>query len=43
MESEICENCDRTIGKLEQAFVYEGHVVCSECSKKPDTRLGTLL
>jgi hypothetical protein len=34
MENEICENCGRTIGKLEQAFAYKGHVVCKECNKK---------
>ena len=34
MENEVCENCARTIGKLEQAFIYKGHVVCKECSKK---------
>ena len=34
MENEVCKNCARTIGKLEQAFIYKGHVVCKECSKK---------
>jgi len=34
MEKEICENCGRAIGKLEQAFVYKGHVVCKECNEK---------
>lgn len=28
------KSCARTIGKLEQAFIYKGHVVCKECSKK---------
>jgi len=34
MENEVCKNCGRAIGKLEQAFVHKGHVVCKECSKK---------
>lgn len=34
MEDEICENCGRAIGKLEQAFVHKGHVVCKECNRK---------
>jgi len=34
MENEICENCGRAIGSLEQAFVYKGHIVCKECNKK---------
>lgn len=33
MENEFCENCGRTIGKLEQAYVYKGHVVCKQCYK----------
>ena len=34
MENEICENCSRAIGKLEEAFVYKGHIVCKECNSK---------
>jgi hypothetical protein len=34
MENEVCENCGRAIGKLEEAFVCKGHVVCKECNKK---------
>jgi len=34
MENEVCENCTRTIGKLEQAFIYKGHVVCKQCNEK---------
>ena len=30
-EKEICANCDREIGKLEKAYVYEDNVVCLEC------------
>ncbi len=29
-----CENCGNEIGKLEKAYVYEGHVVCSQCYLK---------
>jgi hypothetical protein len=28
---EACENCGRSIGRLESAHVHEGHVVCGEC------------
>lgn len=28
---ENCENCGRTIGKLEQPYVWRKHVVCAEC------------
>lgn len=34
MGNEVCKNCGRNIGKLEQAFVYKGHVVCGECNEK---------
>ncbi len=34
MENEVCENCARAIGKLEQAFVYKGRIVCEDCNKK---------
>ena len=34
MENEVCKNCGRAIGKLEQVFVYKDHVVCKECNKK---------
>ena len=30
--AEKCENCGRTIGKLEQTYVYEGDVVCQQCN-----------
>ncbi|MEE9370558.1 MAG: RDD family protein [Sedimentisphaerales bacterium] len=30
-EKEICTNCDRKIGYLEQAYVYENNIVCLEC------------
>jgi len=34
MGKEVCENCGRAMGKLEQAFICKGHVVCKECNKK---------
>ncbi len=34
MEDEICENCGGTISLLEQAFVYQGRIVCEKCDKK---------
>lgn len=34
MENEVCENCGRAIGKLEQAFVQKGHIICKECNTK---------
>jgi hypothetical protein len=29
-----CENCGHEIGKLEKAYVHEGHIVCSQCYLK---------
>lgn len=31
---ETCENCGRTIGKLEKSYVFEDHVVCCECHQR---------
>jgi hypothetical protein len=31
---EICQNCERTIGKLEQAYVYNNKIVCKECNAR---------
>jgi uncharacterized RDD family membrane protein YckC len=31
---EVCENCGRTIGKLEQAYVFKNHIVCQQCHEK---------
>ena len=31
---ELCENCGRIIGNLEQACVFQGRIVCNECDKK---------
>jgi hypothetical protein len=28
---DICENCNRTIGKLETAHVWQNHIVCPSC------------
>lgn len=29
-----CANCGRTIGRLEKSYVFEDHIVCSECYLK---------
>jgi len=29
-----CENCGHEIGKLERAYVHDGHIVCSQCYLK---------
>ncbi|MHC4460333.1 MAG: hypothetical protein ACYS6W_04365 [Planctomycetota bacterium] len=34
MEDEICENCGGIISPFEQAFVYQGRIVCEKCDKK---------
>lgn len=31
---EVCENCGRTIGKLEQAYVFKNHIICQQCHEK---------
>jgi len=31
---ETCENCGRTIGKLEKSYVFEGQTVCGQCNQK---------
>jgi uncharacterized RDD family membrane protein YckC len=33
-EREICANCDREIGHLDQGYVYENNVVCLECHNR---------
>lgn len=30
-EIEICSNCGRAISRLEQAYIFEGNIVCVEC------------
>ena len=39
---EKCTNCDREIGKLEQAFVFRGNIVCGDCNLclEPARRVG---
>ena len=32
-KTEHCENCEKVIGKLEKAYVYEGQVVCHQCNE----------
>jgi len=34
MALEQCQNCERTIGKLERAFLFNNNIVCSECYDK---------
>ena len=34
MKTEICENCKVEINEHDQAFVYNGHVVCKKCYEK---------
>ena len=34
MSIETCANCGSAIGKLEQACVFEGNVVCAACNSK---------
>ncbi|MFC1739139.1 hypothetical protein ACFL1G_08835 [Planctomycetota bacterium] len=29
-----CFNCDATIGRLEEPYNFNGHIVCAECYKK---------
>ena len=29
-----CENCEKNIGKLEDQFKFNDHMVCAECHKK---------
>ena len=31
---EVCENCGRTIGKLEHAYGFKNHIVCRQCHEK---------
>ena len=31
---EVCENCGRSIGRLEQPFLHNEHVVCRECYQR---------
>ncbi len=39
MENEVCKNCGRAIGKLEQAFVYKGNIVCGRCYEKLNEKI----
>ena len=34
VRGEVCENCDRSIGRLEEAFLHREHIVCRECYQK---------
>lgn len=32
-KEEVCSNCSKEIGKLEQAYVFKNMIVCAECDK----------
>jgi DNA-directed RNA polymerase subunit RPC12/RpoP len=34
MNIENCSNCGRVIGKLEQAYIIQGKIVCEDCNKR---------
>ena len=34
IDVEICTNCERLIARTEQAFVFEGNIVCADCDTK---------
>ena len=34
MNVENCSNCGRVIGKLEQAYAWQNHILCKECYAK---------
>ena len=40
MKVETCENCERIIGKLEQAYIHSGKVVCENCKQILAQELG---
>jgi len=37
-----CENCEQLIGRLEESFVYQGHVVCTKCKNILDKQAAYL-
>lgn len=34
IDIEICSKCERAISRSEQAYVFEGSIVCAECDKE---------
>jgi hypothetical protein len=42
MGLEICENCVRVIGNLEQAHVYNNKIVCKECKALLDNKISDI-
>ncbi len=38
MKNEICANCEHVIGKLEQAYIYKGNIVCKLCYNRLDLK-----
>jgi hypothetical protein len=39
MNVENCSNCGEVIGKLEQAYAWQNHILCEQCMVKQRTRL----
>lgn len=42
MENEICGNCGRIIGRLEEAFIHRNRVVCKQCYSIITSESGSL-
>ena len=42
MDIKKCENCEQLIGRLEESFVYQGHVVCTKCKNILDKQAAYL-
>ena len=38
-KTEHCKNCGEEIGRLEQAFVYKGNIVCGRCYEKLNEKI----
>lgn len=34
IDIEICSNCERAISRSEQAYIFDGNIVCAECNKE---------
>src|SRR6266498_4896551 len=41
MKLDACENCGRTIGKLETAHIHDGHIVCADCIRRLEAAVET--
>ncbi len=42
MDIKKCENCEQLIGRLEESFVYQDHVVCTKCKNILDKQAAYL-